>query len=86
MILFPPCRYTVEHEDEFCDLSLNATDVCKDNIDSTLWKYKYVLYLGQLLMGIGTSPLYILGICIGTGLGWYQPVKPVCRMELCPCL
>ena len=76
----------MEHKDEFCDLSLNATDVCKDNIDSTLWKYKYMLYLGQLLMGIGTSPLYILGICIGSGLGHrYQPAKAaVWRTEPCP--
>ena len=55
-------RYTIQREDDFCDLSLNATDVCKDNIDSTLRKYKYVLYLGQLLIGVGATPLYTLGL------------------------
>ena len=55
------CRYTVEDENELCDLSLNATDVCEDNIDSTLRKYTYMLYVGQLLVGVGATPLFTLG-------------------------
>ena len=37
------------------------TDVCEDNIDSTLRKYTYMLYVGQLLVGVGATPLYTLG-------------------------
>ena len=41
-------------------MSLNASDVCSGSTES-LSDYKYVLYLGLLLLGAGSTPLYTLG-------------------------
>ncbi|KAG8598281.1 hypothetical protein GDO81_002544 [Engystomops pustulosus] len=48
---------------DFCKTSANATDVedCTGKAGSTLSNYLYVFVLGQLLMGVGGTPLYTLG-------------------------
>ena len=52
----------MSNDDEFCHMSLNTTENCDDNMDSSLWQYKYVLYLGQFLVGVGATPLFTLGL------------------------
>ncbi|XP_075710955.1 solute carrier organic anion transporter family member 4C1 [Rhinoderma darwinii] len=48
---------------DFCETSGNSTSLedCSGKTGSTLSNYLYVFILGQLLMGIGGTPLYTLG-------------------------
>ncbi|XP_044131909.1 solute carrier organic anion transporter family member 4C1 [Bufo gargarizans] len=48
---------------DFCETSGNGTNLedCTAKADSTLSHYLYVFILGQLLMGVGGTPLYTLG-------------------------
>ncbi|KAM9330944.1 solute carrier organic anion transporter family member 4C1 [Gastrophryne carolinensis] len=47
---------------DFCEASGNSSNVdCTDKKASTLSNYLYVFVLGQLLMGVGGTPLYTLG-------------------------
>lgn len=45
-----------------CNESVNVTVSCSQVTDTSLNSYKYVFYLGQLLHGIGASPLYTIGV------------------------
>ena len=57
------CRFQIQGADDFCDVTSNSSFTCNpnDSIDSSLRNYKYVLWLGQFLNGVGASPLYTLG-------------------------
>ncbi|KAM4050891.1 solute carrier organic anion transporter family member 4C1 [Anomaloglossus baeobatrachus] len=48
---------------EFCEISGNNTSLehCTEKVGSGLSNYLYVFVLGQLLMGVGGTPLYTLG-------------------------
>ncbi|XP_073534044.1 solute carrier organic anion transporter family member 4C1 isoform X2 [Phyllobates terribilis] len=48
---------------DFCEKSGNNTNLedCTEKAHSTLSNYLYVFVLGQLLMGVGGTPLYTLG-------------------------
>ncbi|KAM3940652.1 solute carrier organic anion transporter family member 4C1-like [Leptodactylus fuscus] len=48
---------------DFCEKSGNNTSLedCTEKTSSKLYNYLYVFVLGQLLMGVGGTPLYTLG-------------------------
>ena len=58
-----PYQYE-DQEVRMCMMDRNATDVCvsKEQSASYLSNYKYVLILGQVMHGIGATPLYTLGV------------------------
>ena len=61
-------RYQTEGQDIMCHVNETAEDLTliytcsEEEKSSSITDFKYVFYFGHLLLGIGSSPLYTLGM------------------------